>query len=254
MCQALCWVLTWFFSYSFLQKAYAVGTIIITNEQTRKWMMREERIVCQVLQISGEKSEVKVLVAQSCQTLCDPMDCSLPGSSVHSILQARILEWVAMPSSRGSSWARDPMWVSYIAVNSLLLSQSLQKSQLIEIIPLMWMSATRGQYLWLLILSLLRVHCPGGGCSHWLLDSGYPVSIPGSLRACSQGSCYMVAWWLQHPLLTDMAGNIFFHWYCQGVPAVAPSYYLSPRGWSWQKKGYGGGSRSHPNTPSRVAT
>ena len=44
---------------------------------------------------------------QSCPTLCDPMDCSLPGSSVHGILQARILEWVAMPSSRGSSQPRD---------------------------------------------------------------------------------------------------------------------------------------------------
>ena len=44
-----------------------------------------------------------VLVAQSCPTLCDPMDCSLPGSSVHGILQARILEWVDMPFSRGSS-------------------------------------------------------------------------------------------------------------------------------------------------------
>ena len=44
---------------------------------------------------------VCVLVAQSCLTLCDPMDCSLPGSSVHGILQARILEWVAF--SRGSS-------------------------------------------------------------------------------------------------------------------------------------------------------
>ena len=40
---------------------------------------------------------------QSCLTLCDPMDCSLPGSSVHGILKAKILEWVAMPSSRGSS-------------------------------------------------------------------------------------------------------------------------------------------------------
>ena len=39
--------------------------------------------------------------------LCNPMDCSPPGSSVHRILQARILEWVAMPSSRGSSWSRD---------------------------------------------------------------------------------------------------------------------------------------------------
>ena len=40
-------------------------------------------------------------------TLCDLMDCSLPGSSVHGILQARILEWVAVPSSRGSSPPRD---------------------------------------------------------------------------------------------------------------------------------------------------
>ena len=46
-------------------------------------------------------------VAQSCPTLCDPRDCSPPGSSVHGLLQARILEWVAMPSSRGSSQPRD---------------------------------------------------------------------------------------------------------------------------------------------------
>ena len=43
------------------------------------------------------------LVAQSSPTLCDPMDCSLPGSTVHEILQARILEWVTYPFSRGSS-------------------------------------------------------------------------------------------------------------------------------------------------------
>ena len=42
-------------------------------------------------------------VAQSCLTLCDAMDCSLPGFSVHGILQARILEWVAISFSRGSS-------------------------------------------------------------------------------------------------------------------------------------------------------
>ena len=45
----------------------------------------------------------KVLVSLLCPTLFDPMDCSLPGSSVHGILQASILERVAMPSSRGSS-------------------------------------------------------------------------------------------------------------------------------------------------------
>ena len=49
---------------------------------------------------------------QSCPTLCNPMDCSPPGSSVHRILQARILEWVAMPSSWGSSQPKDQTRVS----------------------------------------------------------------------------------------------------------------------------------------------
>ena len=55
------------------------------------------------------------LVAQSCPTLCSPMDCLLPDSSVHGILQTRILEWVAMPSSRGSSQSRNQTGVSCIA-------------------------------------------------------------------------------------------------------------------------------------------
>ena len=54
-------------------------------------------------------------VTQSCPTLCDPMDCSLPGSSVHGILQERILEWVALASSRGSSQPRDQTIISYIS-------------------------------------------------------------------------------------------------------------------------------------------
>ena len=52
--------------------------------------------------------------AQSCLTLCNPMDCSLPGSSVHGIFQARVLEWVAISFSRGSSWPRDWIRVSCI--------------------------------------------------------------------------------------------------------------------------------------------
>ena len=51
---------------------------------------------------------------QLCSTLCDPMDCSPPGSSVHGILQARMLEWVAMPSSKGSSQPRDRTNISFI--------------------------------------------------------------------------------------------------------------------------------------------
>ena len=57
---------------------------------------------------------VRAQSLQSCPTLCDPMDCSLPGSSVHGILWARILEWVAMPSSSGSSRARDQIQVSCV--------------------------------------------------------------------------------------------------------------------------------------------
>ena len=52
---------------------------------------------------------------QSCSILCDTMDCSPPDSSVHRILQAGILEWVAMPSSRGSSRPRDWTCVSYVS-------------------------------------------------------------------------------------------------------------------------------------------
>ena len=54
-------------------------------------------------------------VAQSCPTLCDPMDCSPPGSSVHGILQARIWEWVAISFSRASSQPRDQTRVSCVS-------------------------------------------------------------------------------------------------------------------------------------------
>ena len=67
-----------------------------------------------------EPMKVKVLIAQSCPTLCDPMDSSLPGSSVHGILQASILEWVAIPFSRGSSQSRDWNWSPALQAASLL--------------------------------------------------------------------------------------------------------------------------------------
>ena len=58
---------------------------------------------------------VKVLVIQTCLTLCSPMDYSPPGSSIHGILQARILEWVAITLSRRSSWPWDWTQISCIA-------------------------------------------------------------------------------------------------------------------------------------------
>ena len=64
----------------------------------------------------------EVLVIQLCLTLCNPMDCSLPGSFVHRILQARMLEWVAVSFSRGSSWLRDQTRIScFFRIGRLIL-------------------------------------------------------------------------------------------------------------------------------------
>ena len=68
-----------------------------------------------ILLVNAPKPKVKVKAAQSCPTLCELVDCGPPGSSVHGFLQARTLEWVAIPFSRGSSWPRDRTWVSRIA-------------------------------------------------------------------------------------------------------------------------------------------
>ena len=70
--------------------------------------------------------KVKVLDPQLCPTPCDPMDCSPPGFSVHGILQARILEWVAIPFSRRSSWSRDQ--TSFLQCSQILYRVSHQGS------------------------------------------------------------------------------------------------------------------------------
>ena len=72
------------------------------------------KLIC-LIHVYKLLSEVKVLVTPSCPSLCCPMDYSPPGSSVHRILQARLLEWVAIPFSRGSSWLRNWTQVSCIA-------------------------------------------------------------------------------------------------------------------------------------------
>ena len=62
--------------------------------------------------LTKQSSCQSLLVAQLCPTFCDPMDCSPPGSSVHGILQAAMLEWIAIPFSRVSSQPRDQACVS----------------------------------------------------------------------------------------------------------------------------------------------
>ena len=62
-----------------------------------------------------ESESESVLVAHLCLTLCNPTDCSMLDSSVHGILQAKILEWVAVSFSRGSSQPKDETWVSCVS-------------------------------------------------------------------------------------------------------------------------------------------
>ena len=80
---------------------------------------------------TGANQVNHMLVTQSCPTLCNPMDYSPPGSSVHGILQARTLEWVAIFYSRISSWPKDWTWVSCIA-GRFIPSESLGKPKWIK--------------------------------------------------------------------------------------------------------------------------
>ena len=73
------------------------------------------KMKCKRLCFLRPKMKARALAAQSCLTVCDPMDYRPPGSSVCGILQARILEWVAISFSRGSSESRNRTWVSPIA-------------------------------------------------------------------------------------------------------------------------------------------
>ena len=81
----------------------------IPHATTKTWCSQIKKYFKKI-----ERELVGGLVAQSCPTLCDPTDCSLPGSSVHGIYQARIPKWIVISFSRGSSRPRDRTWVSRI--------------------------------------------------------------------------------------------------------------------------------------------
>ena len=132
-------------------------------------------------------SESESEVAQSCQTLCDPVDCSPPGSSVHGIFQVRVLEWVAISFSRGSSQPRDQTQVSRIVGRRFTIWATREVRM-----DLRWAQIRLASYMKLLLLSWFvvsnsvwyhrwqptRLLCPwdspgkntGVGC-HFLLQS-----------------------------------------------------------------------------------
>ena len=98
------------------------------------------RLVITFLPSSSESK-----VAQSCLTLCDPMDCSLPGSSIHEILQARILECIAISLSRGSSQPRDLTQVSHTAGRSFNLCATREAQRRLRAEELMLLSIGVGE-------------------------------------------------------------------------------------------------------------
>ena len=92
-----------------------VGEEINAKGQRLRWTSRKLENISIVKYFFFFFVSLSWELAQSCPTLCDPLDCSLPGFSVHGIFQARVLEWVAISFSRGSFWPRDQTQVSCIA-------------------------------------------------------------------------------------------------------------------------------------------
>ena len=102
--------------------------VTITRYETAKetlmyrtvlWTLWERERVGRFGRMALKHVFMQAKLLQSCPTLCNPIDGSPPSSSVHGILQARTLEWVAMPSSRGSSQLRDRTHVSCIGRQAL---------------------------------------------------------------------------------------------------------------------------------------
>ena len=96
---------TWDLSLCLFSPAGVPSSYILSGLKEHTFCRSESRLTRLVPLLGGlsKSSKSKVLVAQSCLTLCDPMDCRPPGSSVHRILQTRILEWGAISFSKGSS-------------------------------------------------------------------------------------------------------------------------------------------------------
>ena len=130
-------------------------------------------------------------VAQSCLTLCDPMDCSLPGSSVHGIFQAIVLEWIAISFSRGSSWPRDQTQLSHIVDRRLTIWATMEVPYLYTTTYYIYVSiyVYTCIYIYLFIDCFVAYDFPGGSDS---TVSAYNVGdqgpIPGSGRSPGEGS------------------------------------------------------------------
>ena len=134
---------------------------------------------------------------QPCPTLYYPMDHSPPGFSVHGILQARILEWVAMPSSRGSSWPRDQICISYMS--------SALASEFFTMYPqtaIMWdESQQESSEGWVSICQTpgISTGCPTNKQNFWA-ETKRPLVKQNPNRGFQRGFPMSMWWWRKGPL------------------------------------------------------
>ena len=114
--------------------------------------------------------KMKMLVTQSCPTLCDLMDYSLPGFSVHEISQVRILKWVAISFSRGSSWPRDPTGVSCITGRffTVLISMVYNRwysSNMVQRTDYNWLTTLPTNAVYYIFPLIKFISCSAKSCS-----------------------------------------------------------------------------------------
>ena len=182
---------------------------------------------------------MKVLVTELCLTLCNPMDCSPPGSSIHGISQARILEWVAISFSRGSSRSRDWTRVSCIAGRFFFI----------------W--ATRWQFTAHLIL-LLKSFC---GDRDKDLPNPHHFLSSSAVTSCCFSEIFVS--------ISDFSLVIPFPFLFCDAPRGLPALYtgiLAGRSWaapawdrsrgrswhSWRQRASGGARGAHSLAPRRL--
>ena len=141
--------------------------------------------------ISSFHEEKKVLVAQLCLTLCNPVGCSSPGFSVHGFLQARILEWVAICFSRGSSRPRDWAWVSRIAGRLFTIWAS--REALAYLFMIRSLKSCRGNLICTVAFHDISVDLStweqSGECGHSAGDLPVPVQL-GSGPSFLRSQCF----------------------------------------------------------------
>ena len=142
------------------------------------------------------KNSYCCLATKLCPNRCNSMDCSLPGSSVQEIFQARIPEWIAISSSRGTSPPRDQTHVSCISCTGV---DSLPLCHLVSPVILLYFHKFN---TWFLIKKFFFVHLVGEGISHfkfyfpWLQSSWHAFNILGPFRSYFEPPAWYPAWYL----------------------------------------------------------